>query len=66
MSTPNYPFKCARPRDAASMLGITSTTLWRWSKERADFPKPIKLGEVVTVWRISDLEEFVARQATLS
>ncbi len=32
------------------MLGIGLTTLWRWAKERHDFPRPIKLSARCTVF----------------
>lgn len=50
-----------RPKQAAELLGIGVATLWRWVKERADFPKPIRLsarctvfdGEQLLAWRNS-------------
>jgi len=39
-----------RPKQAAELLGIGVATLWRWSKERADFPKPIRLSARCTVF----------------
>lgn len=46
-----------RPQQAAQILGIGLSTLWRWAKEREDFPAPIKLGPRTTVW---PLEKLVA------
>ena len=33
-----------RPQAAAEFLGISPATLWRWAKERRDFPKARKLS----------------------
>jgi predicted DNA-binding transcriptional regulator AlpA len=61
----NYQLnRLVRPKDACLMLGITAPTLWRWSREREDFPKPIKLGEATTAWRVSELEAFIERRAS--
>ena len=38
-----------RPKQAAALLGISLPTLWRWIKERQDFPKPIRLSARCTV-----------------
>jgi prophage regulatory protein len=38
-----------RPKQAAELLGISSATLWRWIKERHDFPKPRRLSARCTV-----------------
>lgn len=43
-----------------SMLSCSRATIWRWSKERADFPKPLKLGPATTRWRTADVEAFLA------
>jgi len=39
-----------RPKQAAELLGIGTATLWRWAKERTDFPKPIQLSRRCTVF----------------
>lgn len=48
-------YKALRPKQAAEFLGIARTTLWRWSKERRDFPKPRYLSRRCTVFDISEL-----------
>lgn len=42
--------KSYRPKQAAELLGIGIATLWRWAKERSDFPKPIHLSARCTVF----------------
>ncbi len=44
-----------RPRQAADFLGIGRATLWRWSKERNDFPKPRNLSPRCVVFDQSEL-----------
>ena len=44
-----------RPKAAASFLGVGIATLWRWSKERADFPKPRRLSARCTVFDAAEL-----------
>jgi predicted DNA-binding transcriptional regulator AlpA len=63
---PTPAVRFVRPKDACRLLGITATTLWRWTRERPEFPKPIKLGTVVTVWSVAELEEFVGQQYVAS
>lgn len=62
----NPSVRFVRPKDACRFLGITATTIWRWTRERPEFPKPIKLGTVVTVWSVAELEEFVSQQCIAS
>lgn len=31
--------------EVAEMLGLARGTVWRWAREKEDFPKPRKLGE---------------------
>ena len=52
-----------RPRQAAQFLGIGHSTLWRWSKERPDFPQPIVLGPRTTVWALDKLVAWRDAQA---
>lgn len=44
-----------RPKPAAELLGIGVATLWRWSRERADFPKPCRLSNRCTVFDRAEL-----------
>ena len=41
--------KSYRPKQAAELLGIGTATLWRWIKERDDFPRPMRLSTRCTV-----------------
>ncbi|MFG5779998.1 helix-turn-helix transcriptional regulator [Comamonas sp. J-3] len=47
-----------RPKAAAEYLGIGVSTLWRWSKDRSDFPKARKLGPRCTVFNASELQNW--------
>lgn len=50
------PSRVVRAAQARVLLGdIANTTLWRWVRERADFPKPTKLSPKVTVFNLDDL-----------
>lgn len=47
-----------RPKDAAEFLGISPATLWRWAKERSDFPKARKLSPRCTVFDMAELTNW--------
>lgn len=47
--------KSIRPKPAAELLGIGIATLWRWSKERRDFPKARRLSSRCTVFDEGEL-----------
>lgn len=53
----------ARPKDAAELLGIGISTLWRWAKERHDFPKPRRLSTRCTVFDTAELLAWRDAQA---
>jgi prophage regulatory protein len=44
-----------RPKQAAEMLGVGSATIWRWIKERPDFPQPRRLSARCTVFDSREL-----------
>lgn len=44
-----------RPKKAAELLGVGVATLWRWAKERGDFPKPKRLSARCTVFDSGEL-----------
>jgi len=54
----------ARPSQAAQILGIGESTLWRWAQQRPDFPKPRKLGPRTTVWDVPELIAWRDAQAS--
>lgn len=47
-----------RPRQAAEFLGIGRATLWRWAKERADFPRPLHLSARCTIFDADALKAW--------
>jgi prophage regulatory protein len=50
--------KSLRPKQAAEFLCIGRATLWRWSKERADFPKPRRLSSRCTIFSMDELSAW--------
>jgi prophage regulatory protein len=52
-----------RPKQAAEFLGIGVATVWRWIKERPDFPRPIRLSARCTVIDGSQLVAWRDAQA---
>jgi len=40
-------------------LPFSPATIWRKVKE-GSFPKPVKLGERITAWRMDDIEAWLA------
>ena len=44
------------------IVPFSPATLWRKCKT-GQFPKPVKLSERVTAWRVGDVREFLAVQA---
>lgn len=59
----SLPTTSLRPRQAAEFLGIGESTFWRWSKQRSDFPKPIRLGVRTTVYPLDQLTAWRDAQA---
>lgn len=43
--------------EIAEKLGIHKATIWRWCK-RGLFPKPIKVGQRVIAWPVSEIEAW--------
>ncbi len=47
----------ARPA-SKGLLSVSDKTIWKWVKN-GQFPAPIKLSTNVTVWRLSDVQEWM-------
>lgn len=47
--------------EVIQMLSVGKSTVWAWVKDDK-FPKPIKLSEYVTVWKLSDIQEWVQQK----
>lgn len=52
-----------RPRNAAAYLDVGVSTLWRWAKERSDFPKARRLSPRCTVFDAEELRAWRDAQA---
>lgn len=57
VATMELQMKSLRPKHAAEFLGIGRATLWRWVKERHDFPKARHLSSRCVVF---DQQELIA------
>lgn len=57
-----------RLRELASTTGkpgklpVSPSTIWRWVREE-NFPKPYKLAQRVTVWKVAEVDAFMALRA---
>lgn len=49
-------------RDRPPLIPVSAATLWRWVK-RGLFPRPIKLSERVTAWRVEDIQHWMSQQS---
>ncbi|MEI8169834.1 MAG: AlpA family phage regulatory protein [Rhodoferax sp.] len=47
------------PATPAAPLPFSAATLWRKVKD-GSFPKPVKLSERVTAWRVGDVREWMS------
>ena len=48
-----------RDKDVAKMTTMGRSSVWRMVKE-GKLPAPFKMSERVTVWKLSDIEAFIA------
>jgi len=40
------------------IIPVSKATIWNWVKQNK-FPKPVKLSDRVTVWRVEDVREYI-------
>jgi predicted DNA-binding transcriptional regulator AlpA len=50
----------ARTKETCERYKIARATLWRWVKDRKDFPKPIKAGARVTLFDLNAIDAYLA------
>ena len=50
-------------KGAAAFLGIGESTFWKWVSQ-GDIPKGVKLNARRTLWKETDLQEFLDRKAS--
>lgn len=50
--------RIVRAAELAKLLGISSTSLWRF-RQSGDFPQPIALGSRMVGWKIIDIELWI-------
>lgn len=60
---PGTPTRSVRPKGGADFLGIGLSTFWRWSRERHDFPKGIRLSARAVVFDLGELAAWRDAQA---
>lgn len=49
-------------REVAELLGVCVRSVWRMS-QKGQIPAPIRLGDRIVRWRLSDLRHHLERQA---
>ena len=54
--------KLVRAKEAAAMLGIGVSTLWKWVKA-GRLPQGVRLSARCTCWRLADIERFIDDKA---
>ncbi|ESK56724.1 helix-turn-helix transcriptional regulator [Acinetobacter tjernbergiae] len=45
-------------RASKGLIGVSEKTLWEWVR-KGEFPQPIKLSPTITVWRATDISEWM-------
>ncbi len=50
----------------AERYGIARNTVWRWHRERPDFPRAVKLSPNCTRWKLSEIIAWEASKAEVA
>lgn len=45
-------------KQAATRFGVTRATIRKWARTNPEFPRPVKLSDKCTRWRVADLDAF--------
>ena len=54
----NHPKGYLRLRQVLKIFPVSSATWWRGVKD-GSFPKPVKLTERTTAWRVEDIHQLI-------
>lgn len=54
-----FPFRYFRLRMVCEITGLSKTTVYEYSRNDPDFPKPVKLGATCTAWRSDELAAWM-------
>ena len=57
--TEQLPDRVVPPKEAALMLGISTSTLWVLAAEDDNFPPRVQMTERRCGWRYSDLDGYI-------
>jgi len=49
--------------DLAKRYNIARHTVWRWHRERADFPRAVRLTPGCSRWKLSEIEAWESAKA---
>ena len=52
-----------RVKEVAALIGISKSSVWSYTKRLDGFPQPFKIGKNVTVWRLSEVQNWMDHQA---
>jgi predicted DNA-binding transcriptional regulator AlpA len=53
-------------KDLSDRYRITRNTVWRWHRERPDFPRAIRLSPGCTRWNLSAITAWEASKAEVA
>ena len=51
-----------RVTEVAEILGVCKATIWNWLHSNPHFPKPKKLTNQITVWKLSEINKYIDEQ----
>ena len=54
-------FGFVRAVELAGIVPVSRATIWRWIKQ-GKFPRPVKLTDHVTAWRLADVRAWCESQ----
>jgi predicted DNA-binding transcriptional regulator AlpA len=56
----NPATRAIRLPQVCSLIGASRSTVWRWSKDDAMFPKPFRLGAAISAWDEGEVLDWLA------